>query len=126
MNPRQPMMPSIWCTSLLTLQDICGAHLNGDSDINPYRLFISLVCAFGNATGEIKILLLAGLYCIHVEFCLLTLFYFIYQFQTRAPLTALQAGFFCGLDWDDAITNCKMRCPSGEVCVMFSYLLQRY
>ena len=41
------------------------------------------------------------------------------QLQTQSPLTALQSGFFCGLDWDDAITNCKMRCPSGEVRHVF-------
>lgn len=33
---------------------------------------------------------------------------------TFGPMPALMAGFFCGIDWDDAITNCKRRCPTGE------------
>lgn len=36
------------------------------------------------------------------------------QSPTHGPLTAIQSGFFCATDWNDAITNCKMRCPSGE------------
>ena len=37
-------------------------------------------------------------------------------FQTYAPMPSTVATFFCGIDWDDAVTNCKRRCPSGEVC----------
>ena len=33
---------------------------------------------------------------------------------TWAPMPAMVASFFCGVDWDDAITNCKRRCPTGE------------
>jgi hypothetical protein len=33
---------------------------------------------------------------------------------TWAPMPAMVASFFCGIDWDDAITNCKRRCPTGE------------
>lgn len=33
---------------------------------------------------------------------------------TYAPMPSLQASFFCGIDWNDAINNCKKRCPTGE------------
>jgi len=33
---------------------------------------------------------------------------------TYAPMPSLQAGFFCGTDWNDVIHNCRRRCPSGE------------
>ncbi|KAL3776900.1 hypothetical protein ACHAW5_011022 [Stephanodiscus triporus] len=33
---------------------------------------------------------------------------------TYAPMPSTVATFFCGIDWDDAVTNCKRRCPSGE------------
>lgn len=33
---------------------------------------------------------------------------------TYAPMPSLQASFFCGADWQDAITNCKKRCPSSD------------
>mmetsp|Transcript_47574 Transcript_47574/g.101088 ORF Transcript_47574/g.101088 Transcript_47574/m.101088 type:complete len:1167 (+) Transcript_47574:165-3665(+) len=33
---------------------------------------------------------------------------------TYAPMPSLQASFFCGTDWNDAITHCKRRCPTGE------------
>jgi len=33
---------------------------------------------------------------------------------THPPLPTLQSSFFCGTSWDDAINNCKRRCPSGE------------
>jgi hypothetical protein len=33
---------------------------------------------------------------------------------TYAPMPSLQASFFCGIDWKDAIENCKRRCPTGE------------
>jgi len=33
---------------------------------------------------------------------------------TFPPMPTLQATFFCGTNWDDAITNCKRRCPTGE------------
>lgn len=29
-------------------------------------------------------------------------------------MPSLQASFFCGSSWDDAVTSCKKRCPSGE------------
>jgi hypothetical protein len=29
-------------------------------------------------------------------------------------MPSLMASFFCGIDWDDAITNCKKRCPSSD------------
>jgi hypothetical protein len=29
-------------------------------------------------------------------------------------MPSLQASFFCGADWQDAITNCKKRCPSSD------------
>jgi hypothetical protein len=33
---------------------------------------------------------------------------------TYAPMPSLMSSFFCGSDWDDAITNCKKRCPSSD------------
>ena len=34
--------------------------------------------------------------------------------QTPAPLTAVQAGFYCGTSWSDVTSKCKKNCPSGE------------
>ncbi len=39
-----------------------------------------------------------------------------YCFQMYAPMPSLMASFFCGIDWNNAIRNCKWRCPTGEVC----------
>jgi len=33
---------------------------------------------------------------------------------TYAPMPSLQASFYCGKDWNDAIENCKKKCPTGE------------
>lgn len=33
---------------------------------------------------------------------------------TYAPMPSLMSSFFCGSDWNDAITNCKKRCPSSD------------
>jgi len=49
-------------------------------------------------------------------FCLPEIVYSNFCFQTYAPMPSLMASFFCGMDWNDAITNCKRRCPTGEVC----------
>ena len=49
-------------------------------------------------------------------FCLPEIVYSNFCIQTYAPMPSLMASFFCGIDWNDAITNCKRRCPTGEVC----------
>jgi len=33
---------------------------------------------------------------------------------TFAPMPALKASFYCGVDWNYAITKCPKKCPSGE------------
>ena len=33
---------------------------------------------------------------------------------TYAPMPSLMSSFFCGSSWDDAINNCKKRCPSSD------------
>lgn len=48
--------------------------------------------------------------------------------QTFAPMPSVQASFYCGLDWSDAITECKGKCPSGEdpgvcLCMLFKVLV---
>ena len=33
---------------------------------------------------------------------------------TYAPMPSLMSSFYCGSDWNDAINNCKKKCPSSD------------
>ena len=33
---------------------------------------------------------------------------------TYAPMPSLMSSFYCGVDWNDAVTNCKKKCPSSD------------